>query len=85
LNVLLTGGLGYIGSHTAVLLIEAGHKVVLYDNLVNSSKDVVENIKLIADSSVEFVQVDVRGTELLLILWQVIILIRLFILQAKSQ
>jgi UDP-glucose 4-epimerase len=65
LNVLLTGGLGYIGSHTAVLLIEAGHKVVLYDNLVNSSKEVLKNIKLIAGSSVEFVQGDVRDTKLL--------------------
>ena len=37
-RVLLTGGAGYIGSHTAVELLESGYDVVVYDNLVNSSK-----------------------------------------------
>lgn len=41
MNILLTGGTGYIGSHTAVVLVEAGHNVVLFDNLSNSRRDVV--------------------------------------------
>lgn len=40
MNILLTGGLGYIGSHTAVVLAQAGHRVVLLDNLSNSRADV---------------------------------------------
>ena len=36
-TILLTGGMGYIGSHTAVELFESGYEVVLYDNLSNSS------------------------------------------------
>ena len=36
MNILLTGGMGFIGSHTAVVLIEAGHDVVLFDNLSNA-------------------------------------------------
>jgi nucleoside-diphosphate-sugar epimerase len=36
LNILLTGGMGYIGSHTAVTIIEAGHELLLLDNLSNS-------------------------------------------------
>ena len=36
MRVLLTGGTGFIGSHTAVVLLEAGHEVVLYDNLSNN-------------------------------------------------
>lgn len=40
MNILLTGGTGYIGSHTAVVLSQLGHKVVLLDNLSNSSNTV---------------------------------------------
>ena len=63
--ILLTGGTGYIGSHTAVKLIEAGHKVVLLDNLSNSQKDVVSRIKRISGKTVPFVEGDVRDTSLL--------------------
>ena len=44
MNILLTGGLGYIGSHTAVVLAQAGHRVVLLDNLSNSRADVADRI-----------------------------------------
>ena len=44
INILLTGGLGYIGSHTAVVLQQAGHHVVLLDNLANSRMDVADRI-----------------------------------------
>jgi UDP-glucose 4-epimerase len=65
MNILLTGGTGYIGSHTAIVLIEAGHKVVLFDNLSNSQKDVVSRIEQITGKAIPFVEGDVRDTLLL--------------------
>lgn len=65
MNVLLTGGLGYIGSHTAVVLSRAGHQAVLYDNLSNSSKQVLEKLYQITGQPIPFVKGDVRDTELL--------------------
>ena len=61
MKVLLTGGTGYIGSHTAVVLIEAGFDVVLLDNLSNSSESVVEKIEQITKKRPFFVKVDVRN------------------------
>ena len=65
MNLLLTGGTGYIGSHAAVALTEAGHKVVLYDNLCNSSAAVVDRLEAITGQSLGFVQADIRDTALL--------------------
>ena len=65
MNILLTGGTGYIGSHTAVVLVEAGHKVVLFDNLSNSRRDVVDRLEKITNQSIPFVEGDVRDTSLL--------------------
>lgn len=65
MNVLLTGGTGYIGSHTAVVLLQSGHRVVLYDNLSNSSDAVLEKLAQIAGQSTPFIKGDVRDTELL--------------------
>jgi UDP-glucose 4-epimerase len=65
MNVLLTGGMGYIGSHTAVVLSRAGHQVVLYDNLSNSSDQVLEKLYQITGRPIPFVKGDVRDTELL--------------------
>lgn len=42
MNILLTGGLGYVGSHTAVSLVENGHSVVIVDDLSNSRKEVLD-------------------------------------------
>ena len=39
MKILVTGGAGYIGSHTCVLLIEAGHEVIIFDNFSNASKE----------------------------------------------
>ena len=56
MNVLLTGGLGYIGSHTAVALCRAGHQVVIYDDLSNSRVEVVKSIEKITGAKITFVR-----------------------------
>lgn len=66
MNILLTGGTGYIGSHTAVVLAQAGHQVILFDNLCNSSQDVVGRLEKILGAAIPFVEGDVRDTALLL-------------------
>ena len=65
MNILLTGGTGYIASHTAVTLTNAGHKVVLYDNLVNSNASVVGQLEKITGVKLPFVEGDIRDTDLL--------------------
>lgn len=65
-RLLITGGTGYIGSHAAVVLSKIGHDVVLYDNLSNSSRCVLENLNLIVGRQIPFVKGDVRDTELLI-------------------
>ncbi len=60
MNILLTGGMGFIGSHTAVSLIETGHNVVIYDNLSNASADVLNAIEKITHVRPDFVQGDIR-------------------------
>jgi UDP-glucose 4-epimerase len=65
LNILLTGGTGYIGSHSAIVLIEAGHKVILLDNLSNSHRDVVDRLENITQQKISFVEGDVRDTPLI--------------------
>ncbi|MBR4148885.1 MAG: UDP-glucose 4-epimerase GalE [Rikenellaceae bacterium] len=56
--VLVTGGAGYIGSHTAVELVEAGYDVVLVDNLSNSDEQAVEGVRRITGAEIPFEQVD---------------------------
>ncbi|HEY0662981.1 MAG TPA: UDP-glucose 4-epimerase GalE [Thiobacillaceae bacterium] len=60
MKVLLTGGAGYIGSHTAVECLAAGHEVVVFDNLSNSSPKSLERVAQIAGRSLEFVEGDIR-------------------------
>ena len=64
-RVLLTEGLGYIGSHTAVVLAESGFDVVLYDNLSNSKRSVLDRLETITGVRFPFVEGDVRDTALL--------------------
>lgn len=59
MKVLLTGGTGYIGSHTCVQLLQAGHSVVIIDNLSNSKKSVLDRIKQITGKSPDFYQGDI--------------------------
>lgn len=65
MNILLTGGAGYIGSHAAVVLAQAGHGVVLYDNLSNSRREVAHRVEQIVQRSVPLVEGDVCDTVLL--------------------
>ena len=65
MNILLTGGTGYIGSHTAVVLAEAGHKVVLYDNFSNSKPEVVDRLETILGTRLLFIEGDIRDRSLL--------------------
>ena len=60
MHILITGGTGYIGSHTIVELIEAGHSVVAIDNLVNSKQSVIDRIAKITGITVPFYQIDIR-------------------------
>ena len=60
MNVLVTGGAGYIGSHTCVELLEQGMGVVVIDNLVNSSAKAIERIEQITGKHVDFYENDVR-------------------------
>ncbi len=65
LNILVTGGTGYIGSHTCISLIEAGHSVVIIDNLSNSKKDVIDKIKFITGVDVPFHHIDATDETLM--------------------
>ena len=57
--ILVTGGAGYIGSHTCIELIHAGYEVVVVDNLVNSSEEAVKRVEKITGAKVPFYQVDI--------------------------
>lgn len=65
MNLLLTGGVGYIGSHAAVVLSQLGHQVLLYDNLSNSNDAVLEKLAQITGQRMDFVRGDVCDTALL--------------------
>ena len=60
MNILLTGGAGFIGSHTIVELFNAGHDVVVVDNLCNSKAEVMDKVKEITGRIVPFYEADVR-------------------------
>jgi UDP-glucose 4-epimerase len=63
--ILVTGGAGYIGSHTCVELLAAGYDLVVLDNLSNSSIESLKRVEQIAGKSVEFIEGDIRDRELL--------------------
>ncbi|MCC0785047.1 UDP-glucose 4-epimerase GalE [Clostridioides sp. ES-S-0108-01] len=59
--VLVAGGAGYIGSHTAIELLESGYEVVIVDNLSNSNSIVVDRIKELSKKPVKFYNIDIRN------------------------
>lgn len=63
MNVLVTGGAGYIGSHTAVLLLEEGHNIVVLDNLCNSSLEALNRVKKITGKDFKFYETDLLDYE----------------------
>lgn len=63
MRILVTGGAGYIGSHTAIALLQAGHEVVIVDNLSNSKEAAVDRIRELSGSPVEFHCVDLLDRE----------------------
>ncbi|SFV86812.1 UDP-glucose 4-epimerase [hydrothermal vent metagenome] len=60
MKILVTGGAGYIGSHTCIELIEAGYEVVVIDNLCNSSLESLKRVERIVERDIPFYEVDVR-------------------------
>ncbi len=63
MKILVTGGLGYIGSHTAIELINKGYNVIIVDNLVNSNIKVLDNIEKITGKRPEFHKIDLRNKD----------------------
>ncbi len=63
MRILVTGGAGYIGSHTCLELLEAGHEVIIVDNLVNSQKESLRRVEELTNKSVKFYKVDLREIE----------------------
>ncbi len=62
-TVLITGGAGYIGSHTAVALAKAGYQLVIADNLENSSEIAVERVRALTGQDIPFEKMDLRSPE----------------------
>ena len=63
MNILLTGGAGFIGSHTIIELNKSGHDVVVVDNLVNSNPEALNRVAAIIGKQVPFIKADVRDRE----------------------
>lgn len=64
-TILVTGGAGYIGSHTVVELLSSDYRVLIYDNLSNASPEVLDRIERIAGRRPDFVEADIRDPEAL--------------------
>ena len=63
MKVLLTGGAGFIGTHTAVELLNAGHEVVILDNLANSSVKAIHRVERLTNQTIQFYERDVLDAE----------------------
>ena len=64
MNILVTGGAGYIGSHTCIELLEAGHNVIIADNFSNSKLEAVQRIETIANKKIPVINLDIRNQHL---------------------
>lgn len=65
MTVLITGGAGYIGSHTAVELLNEGYEVVVYDNLCNSSRESIRRVEELTGKTVKFYEGDILDADAL--------------------
>ena len=66
MSILITGGAGYIGSHTCLCLLNKGYDIVVVDNLDNSSKESLARVTEITGKEIPFYEVDARETEKLI-------------------
>jgi UDP-glucose 4-epimerase len=64
-KVLVTGGAGYIGSHTCIELLNAGHEVVVLDNLSNSSQEALNRVQTLSSKSLDFIEGDILDSKTL--------------------
>ena len=71
MKVLVTGGCGYIGSHTVVSLLEEGMEVIVVDNLSNSKRNVIDKIERITKKNVKFYELDLCNKNELKRLFQI--------------
>ncbi|WP_201501795.1 UDP-glucose 4-epimerase GalE [Psychrobacter cibarius] len=62
-KILVTGGAGYIGTHTCIALHEAGYDIVVYDNLSNSSRESINRVSALISQPIEFIEGDIRDAE----------------------
>ena len=62
-KILVTGGAGFIGSHTCVELLDSGYEVVVVDNLCNSSKESLKRVEKITGKSVKFYEADIADKD----------------------
>ena len=60
MKILVTGGLGYIGSHVVVELIKENHEIIILDNLINSSVSVLDQIETITKVKPDFEKIDLK-------------------------
>ena len=70
MSILVTGGAGFIGSHTAVELLESGEEIVIVDNFINSKPEVLDKIKKITGKDFKFYEVDILDKEKLEIVFK---------------
>ena len=66
MRIFITGGTGYIGSHCAALFLEHGHEVMLYDNLHNSERDVLDRLETLSKNYISLIEGDIRDKALLI-------------------
>ncbi|MFY9074622.1 UDP-glucose 4-epimerase GalE [Malaciobacter mytili] len=62
MKILITGGAGYIGSHTLIELYNSGYNFIVYDNLLNSSKEAIKRVEKIINKDIIFIEGDIRDT-----------------------
>ena len=65
MKILVTGGTGFIGSHTCVELLESGYEIVILDNLYNSKREVVDKIEALTHKAFQFYEGDCRDSDIL--------------------